>query len=60
MGDEATGHEEGSAVDGDAATAPVDGIDAAGMAAWFAANVPAAVQPLTYEPPTGSPTPTTK
>ena len=36
-------------MDGDAATAPVDGIDAAGMAAWFAANVPAAVQPLTYE-----------
>jgi aminoglycoside phosphotransferase (APT) family kinase protein len=36
-------------MDGDAASAPVDGIDAAGMAAWFAANVPAAVPPLTYE-----------
>lgn len=34
---------------GDGATAPVDGIDAAGMAAWFAANVPGAVPPLSYE-----------
>jgi aminoglycoside phosphotransferase (APT) family kinase protein len=36
-------------MDGDSATTPVDGIDAAGMAAWFAANVPVAVPPLTYE-----------
>src|SRR6201994_4716159 len=49
MGDEATGHGEGSAMDGDGAIAAPDGIDAAGMAAWFAANVPAAVPPLTYE-----------
>ena len=49
MGDEATGHDKGSAVHGDGAIAAPDGIDAAGMAAWFAANVPAAVPPLTYE-----------
>src|ERR1700759_4009133 len=49
MGDEATGHEEGSAMDGDGAIAAPDGIDAAGMGAWFAANVPAAVPPLTEE-----------
>src|ERR1700709_1109088 len=48
-GEGAPGRGEGSAVDGDGATAPVDGIDATGMAAWFAANVPTAVPPLTYE-----------
>src|ERR1700760_3652706 len=49
MGDEATGHGEGSATGEDGAMAAPDGIDAAGMAGWFAANVPAAVPPLTYE-----------
>jgi aminoglycoside phosphotransferase (APT) family kinase protein len=34
---------------GDGATDSVDGIDAAGMGAWFAANVPAAIPPLRYE-----------
>ncbi len=42
MGDEATGRDDGSAVS-------VDGIDVAGMGAWFAAHVPAARPPLTYE-----------
>jgi aminoglycoside phosphotransferase (APT) family kinase protein len=42
MGDEATGRDDGSAV-------AVDGIDVAGMGDWFAANVPAARPPLTYE-----------
>jgi aminoglycoside phosphotransferase (APT) family kinase protein len=42
MGDEATGRDDGSVL-------AVDGIDAAGMGDWFAANVPAAVPPLTYE-----------
>ncbi|MBS1863984.1 MAG: phosphotransferase family protein [Actinobacteria bacterium] len=42
MGDEATGRADDSA-------AAVDGIDAAGMAAWFAAHVPGARQPLAYE-----------
>ncbi len=42
MGDEATGRADGSA-------APIDGIDAAGIGAWFAAHVPAARPPLTYE-----------
>ena len=49
MGDEATGPAEDSVLSGDGATASVDGIDAAGLEAWFAANVPAAVPPLTYE-----------
>ncbi len=49
MGDEATGPAEESALPEDAATGSVDGIDADGMAAWFAANVPAAVHPLSYE-----------
>jgi aminoglycoside phosphotransferase (APT) family kinase protein len=42
MEDEATGHADGSA-------APVDGIDAAGMQAWFEAKVPDARPPLAYE-----------
>jgi aminoglycoside phosphotransferase (APT) family kinase protein len=42
MGDEATGRGDGSAVE-------VDGIDAAGVGAWFAAHVPTAVAPLRYE-----------
>jgi aminoglycoside phosphotransferase (APT) family kinase protein len=42
MGNEATGRADGSA-------APVDGIDAAGMEAWFDAHVPGARAPLTYE-----------
>ncbi|HEY2053101.1 MAG TPA: phosphotransferase family protein [Solirubrobacterales bacterium] len=42
MGDEATGRGDGSATE-------VDGIDAAGVGAWFAAHVPAARAPLTYE-----------
>jgi aminoglycoside phosphotransferase (APT) family kinase protein len=42
MGDEATGQGDGSAVE-------VDGIDAAGVGAWFAEHVPAARPPLTYE-----------
>ncbi len=41
MGDEATGRDDGP----DA----VDGIDAAGVGAWFAAHVPAARPPLAYE-----------
>jgi aminoglycoside phosphotransferase (APT) family kinase protein len=42
MGDEATtGRDDGSAA--------VDGIDAAGMGDWFAANVSAVRPPLTYE-----------
>src|ERR1700679_2865823 len=49
MGDEATGRAGDPAMARDGATAPVDGIDVAGMAAWFAANVPAAVPPLSYE-----------
>ena len=43
MGNEATGPDRPE----DAAA--VDGIDAAGMAAWFAAHVPGAEQPLRYE-----------
>jgi aminoglycoside phosphotransferase (APT) family kinase protein len=43
MGDEATGRAESSGVEA------VDGIDAAGMAAWFDANVPGATPPLAYE-----------
>jgi aminoglycoside phosphotransferase (APT) family kinase protein len=43
MGDEATGRTDGSA------TSAVDGIDAAGMEAWFGANVPGATAPLVYE-----------
>jgi aminoglycoside phosphotransferase (APT) family kinase protein len=43
MGNEATGPDEGSAV------AEVDGIDAAGVGAWFAEHVPAARPPLAYE-----------
>src|SRR6185437_2785031 len=42
MGDEATGRDDGSA-------AAVDGIDAVGMAAWFAVHVPEAREPLAYE-----------
>src|ERR1700759_74337 len=42
MGDEATSRADGSAT-------PVDGIDAAGMEAWFAAHVPGAQAPLAYE-----------
>jgi aminoglycoside phosphotransferase (APT) family kinase protein len=42
MGNEATGQGDGSAVE-------VDGIDSAGVEAWFAAHVPAARPPLTYE-----------
>jgi aminoglycoside phosphotransferase (APT) family kinase protein len=42
MGDEATSRADGSA-------APVDGIDAAGMEAWFDAHVPGARAPLAYE-----------
>jgi aminoglycoside phosphotransferase (APT) family kinase protein len=42
MGDEATGQGDGSA-------AEVDGIDAAGVGAWFEANVPGARAPLSYE-----------
>jgi aminoglycoside phosphotransferase (APT) family kinase protein len=42
MGDEATGRADGSA-------APVDGIDAVGMEAWFGAQVPDARPPLDYE-----------
>jgi aminoglycoside phosphotransferase (APT) family kinase protein len=43
MGDEATGRAD------DGTTTAVDGIDAAGVAGWFAHHVPAAAQPLTYE-----------
>jgi aminoglycoside phosphotransferase (APT) family kinase protein len=43
MGNEATGPDR----PGDAVA--VDGIDGAGMAAWFAARVPGAEQPLSYE-----------
>jgi aminoglycoside phosphotransferase (APT) family kinase protein len=43
MGDEATGR---TGADG---ASEVDGIDLAGMEAWFAANVPAAKPPLRYE-----------
>jgi aminoglycoside phosphotransferase (APT) family kinase protein len=43
MGDEATGRSDGSAA------AEVDGIDAAGVGAWFAAHVPSARPPLAYE-----------
>ncbi|HEX4307841.1 MAG TPA: phosphotransferase family protein [Solirubrobacterales bacterium] len=43
MGDEATGQRDGSARE------KVDGIDAAGVGAWFAANVPGARVPLSYE-----------
>ncbi|HEX4751377.1 MAG TPA: phosphotransferase, partial [Solirubrobacterales bacterium] len=43
MEDEATGRDDSSA------TVAVDGIDAAGMGEWFAAHVPAAQAPLTYE-----------
>jgi aminoglycoside phosphotransferase (APT) family kinase protein len=42
MGDEATGQSDGS-------TMEVDGIDAAGVGAWFAAQVPVARPPLSYE-----------
>src|ERR1700742_1050463 len=49
MGDEATGRAETAALPGGGGATPVDGIDAPGMAAWFAANVPEAVPPLTYE-----------
>jgi aminoglycoside phosphotransferase (APT) family kinase protein len=42
MGDEATGRGDGSATE-------VDGIDAAGVGAWFAEHVPAARPPLSYE-----------
>src|SRR6201996_5834077 len=42
MGDEATGSADGSAT-------PVDGIDAAGMEAWFDAHVPGARGPFVYE-----------
>src|ERR1700761_4510900 len=42
MGDEATAQTDGEAV-------AVDGIDAAPMQAWFAANLPGARPPLTYE-----------
>jgi len=42
MGDEATGQGDGSAME-------VDGIDAAGVGAWFAEQVPAARAPLSYE-----------
>ncbi len=41
MEDEATGRADGAA--------PVDGIDAAGMEAWFGAQVPDARPPFTYE-----------
>jgi aminoglycoside phosphotransferase (APT) family kinase protein len=43
MEDEATGRDAGSTA------VAVDGIDAAGMGEWFAAHVPAAQGPLTYE-----------
>lgn len=43
MGDEATGHGDGAPVE------QVDGIDAAGVGAWFAENVAAARAPLSYE-----------
>jgi aminoglycoside phosphotransferase (APT) family kinase protein len=43
MGNEATGHDDGSA------TQDVDGIDAAGVGAWFATHAPTARPPLTYE-----------
>jgi aminoglycoside phosphotransferase (APT) family kinase protein len=43
MGDEATGHGDGDGVE------QVDGIDAAGVGAWFAEHVPAARAPLSYE-----------
>jgi aminoglycoside phosphotransferase (APT) family kinase protein len=42
MGDEATDRGDGSAVE-------VDGIDAAGVGAWFAEHAPVARAPLTYE-----------
>jgi aminoglycoside phosphotransferase (APT) family kinase protein len=42
MGDEATDR-------GDGPTVEVDGIDAAGVGAWFAEHAPAARPPLTYE-----------
>ena len=42
MGDEATGQGDSSAVE-------VDGIDVAGVGAWFAEHVPTARAPLTYE-----------
>ncbi|HEX3736959.1 MAG TPA: phosphotransferase family protein, partial [Solirubrobacterales bacterium] len=42
MGDEATGHADGE-------TVAVDGIDIAGLGAWFAAHVPGAQPPLSYE-----------
>src|ERR1700753_30930 len=54
-GTEGTGPGEGSgpvevaAPGAHGAMPPPDGIDAAGMAGWFADNVPAAVPPLTYE-----------
>jgi aminoglycoside phosphotransferase (APT) family kinase protein len=43
MGDEATDRADGGTVPA------VDGIDAAGVGAWFGAQVPAAAAPLTYE-----------
>src|ERR1700754_1027383 len=42
MGDEATGHGDGSA-------AVPDGIDAAGLERWFGENVPEAELPLAFE-----------
>jgi aminoglycoside phosphotransferase (APT) family kinase protein len=42
MGDEATGREDGGGVQ-------VDGIDVAGVGAWFAERVPGLRPPLTYE-----------
>jgi aminoglycoside phosphotransferase (APT) family kinase protein len=42
MGDEATGSDNGSAT-------PPDGIDANGVEAWFALNLPSAVPPLAFE-----------
>jgi aminoglycoside phosphotransferase (APT) family kinase protein len=42
MGDEATGRGDGEPVE-------VDGIDSAGVGAWFTANVPGAQPPLRYE-----------
>src|ERR1700710_550498 len=47
MGDEATGRADGSAT-------PVDGIDAAGMEAWFEAHVPGARAPLACERTAGA------
>ncbi|HEY2479455.1 MAG TPA: phosphotransferase family protein [Solirubrobacterales bacterium] len=41
MGNEATGHGDGGAA--------VEGIDTAGVGAWFAAHVPGLAPPLTYE-----------